>query len=188
MVIDWIGKASLRKWHLSWDLTTKKGPVLWAEGTVNAKALRQKWTWCIWGTARWSIGLTLKQRRVLRDKVRADQEPAHVELTLGHGKEAGFYSKCSGRPFGYYSAGEQWDLICLLKRLLLILPSPCPNTSVQVLKCTHPVSLRSVTIFQLSVMCDSLPTPVQSVTKLPLVFLKLNPSLHFHCHHPNSSP
>lgn len=53
------------------------------------------------------MGLMLKQRRALRDKVRADQEPAHVELTLGRGKEVGFYSQCSGKPFGYYSAGEK---------------------------------------------------------------------------------
>ena len=40
--------------------------------------------------------------RVPRDEVTLNQGPDHVELTLGHGKELVFHSKCSGRPFGYY--------------------------------------------------------------------------------------
>lgn len=39
---------------------------------------------------------------MLRDEVRVNQGSGRGELMLGHGEESGFYSKCSGRPFGYY--------------------------------------------------------------------------------------
>lgn len=134
------------------DVNDKKEPAMWrSEGrlfwannnnTTNAKALRQKWIWCLWGNER-TVWLRLKQS-VKR---------------WGQRKAGAWSCRAYARPWE-----GVWILFWMHLKAIWILLSrgamrsglpfkkiipnpatrPCPNSEVWVRKCTHTLSLKSI--------------------------------------------